>query len=142
MSDGLSVFSLFTSSFLSATLLPGSSEAVLVGLMLAGKSQPWVLVLTASIGNSLGGLTNVILGRLFPLRETGRRYEQAIRWLHRFGPATLLLSWMPVIGDLLCLVAGWLRMSWGPVVFFLCLGKVLRYIVVALATLQGMAWWH
>ncbi len=94
------------------------------------------------MGNSLGGLTNVILGRLFPLRETSRWQEKAVYWLQRFGPVALLLSWMPVIGDLLCLLAGWLRLSWWPVVFFLCLGKALRYIVVALLTLQGMAWWH
>ncbi|MEX5412098.1 YqaA family protein [Atlantibacter hermannii] len=142
MSDALSLFSLFSSSFLSATLLPGSSEAVLIALLLAGKGEPWVLVLIATIGNSLGGLTNVILGRFFPLRETSRWQEKAVHWLQRFGPAALLLSWMPVTGDLLCLLAGWLRLSWGPVVLFLCLGKALRYIVVALATLQGMAWWH
>ncbi len=142
MSDALSLFSLFSSSFLSATLLPGSSEAVLIALLLAGKSEPWVLVLIATIGNSLGGLTNVILGRFFPLRETSRWQEKAVYWLQRFGPVALLLSWMPVIGDLLCLLAGWLRLSWGPVVLFLCLGKALRYIIVALATLQGMAWWH
>ncbi|WP_313082822.1 YqaA family protein [Atlantibacter sp.] len=142
MSDALSLFSLFSSSFLSATLLPGSSEAVLIALLLAGKGEPWLMVLIATIGNSLGGLTNVILGRFFPLRETSRWQEKAVHWLQRFGPVALLLSWMPVIGDLLCLLAGWLRLSWGPVVLFLCLGKALRYIIVALATLQGMAWWH
>jgi len=142
VSDALSLFSLFSSSFLSATLLPGSSEAVLVALLLTGNSEPWLLVLIATIGNSLGGLTNVILGRFFPLRETSRWQGKAVHWLQRFGPGALLLSWMPVIGDLLCLFAGWLRLSWGPVVFFLCLGKALRYVIVALATLQGMAWWH
>lgn len=142
MSDALSLFSLLSSSFLSATLLPGSSEAVLIALLLAGKSEPWVLVLIATIGNSLGGLTNVILGRLFPLRGTSRWQEKALQWLQRFGPGALLLSWVPVIGDLLCLLAGWLRLSWGPVVLFLCLGKALRYVIVAFATLQGMAWWH
>lgn len=142
MSDALSLFSLLSSSFLSATLLPSSSEAVLIALLLAGKSEPWVLVLIATIGNSLGGLTNVILGRLFPLRGTSRWQEKALQWLQRFGPGALLLSWVPVIGDLLCLLAGWLRLSWGPVVLFLCLGKALRYVIVAFATLQGMAWWH
>jgi membrane protein YqaA with SNARE-associated domain len=48
----------------------------------------------------------------------------------------------PVIGDLLCLLAGWMRISWGPVLVFLCLGKALRYVLVAIATLQGMTWWH
>lgn len=142
MSDGLSLLSLFASSFLSATLLPGNSEAVLVALLLSGASKPWLLVLIATIGNSAGGATNVILGRLFPLRKTSRWQEKATGWLRRYGAVALLLSWMPVMGDLLCLLAGWMRIRWGPVLFFLCLGKALRYVVVAAATLQGMMWWH
>ena len=142
MSDALSLASLFASSFLSSTLLPGTSEVVLVAMLLSGVSQPWLLVLIATMGNSLGGLTNVILGRFFPLREKSRWQEKAVGWLKRYGAATLLLSWMPVIGDLLCLLAGWMRISWGPVLFFLCLGKALRYVLVAWATLQGMTWWH
>lgn len=142
MSDALSLASLFASSFLSATLLPGNSEVVLVAMLLSGVSQPWLLVLIATMGNSLGGLTNVILGRFFPLREKSRWQEKAVGWLKRYGAATLLLSWMPVIGDLLCLLAGWMRISWGPVLFFLCLGKALRYVLVAVVTMQGMTWWH
>ncbi|EKS7400866.1 YqaA family protein [Enterobacter roggenkampii] len=142
MSDALSLASLFASSFLSATLLPGNSEVVLVAMLLSGVSKPWLLVVIATMGNSLGGLTNVILGRFFPLREKSRWQEKAVGWLKRYGAATLLLSWMPVIGDLLCLLAGWMRISWGPVLFFLCLGKALRYVLVAWATLQGMTWWH
>lgn len=142
MSDALSLASLFASSFLSSTLLPGNSEVVLVAMLLSGVSQPWLLVFIATMGNSLGGLTNVILGRFFPLREKSRWQEKAVGWLKRYGAATLLLSWMPVIGDLLCLLAGWMRISWGPVLFFLCLGKALRYVLLAWVTLQGMTWWH
>ena len=142
MSELLSLASLFASSFLSATLLPGNSEVVLIAMLLSGVSQPWLLVLIATMGNSLGGLTNVILGRFFPLREKSRWQEKAVGWLKRYGAATLLLSWMPVIGDLLCLLAGWMRISWGPVLFFLCLGKALRYVLLAWVTLQGMTWWH
>ena len=122
MSDALSLASLFASSFLSATLLPGNSEVVLVAMLLSGVSQPWLLVVIATMGNSLGGLTNVILGRFFPLREKSRWQEKAVGWLKRYGAATLLLR--------------------GPVLFFLCLGKALRYVLVAWATLQGMTWWH
>ncbi|CAH3801980.1 Inner membrane protein YqaA, partial [Enterobacter cloacae] len=142
VSDALSLASLFASSLLSSTLLPGNSEVVLVAMLLSGVSQPWLLVLIATMGNSLGGLTNVILGRFFPLREKSRWQEKAVGWLKRYGAATLLLSWMPVIGDLLCLLAGWMRISWGPVLFFLCLGKALRYVLLAWVTLQGMTWWH
>ena len=142
MNEFLALGSLFASSFLSATLLPGNSEAVLVALLLSGASKPWLLVVIATMGNSLGGLTNVILGRFFPLRKTSRWQEKATGWLKRYGAVTLLLSWMPVVGDLLCLLAGWMRLSWGQVLFFLCLGKALRYIVVAAATVQGITWWH
>jgi membrane protein YqaA with SNARE-associated domain len=142
VSDALSLLSLFASSFLSATILPGNSEVVLVAMLLAKVSQPWWLVVIATMGNSLGGLTNVILGRFFPQRKASRWQERATGWLKRYGAAALLLSWMPVIGDLLCILAGWLRLSWGPVLFFLCLGKALRYVALALVTLQGMTWWH
>ena len=142
MSDALPLLSLFASSFLSATILPGNSEVVLVAMLLAKVSQPWCLVVIATMGNSLGGLTNVILGRFFPQRKASRWQERATGWLKRYGAAALLLSWMPVIGDLLCILAGWLRLSWGPVLFFLCLGKALRYVALALVTLQGMTWWH
>ena len=142
MSDALPLLSLFASSFLSATILPGNSEVVLVAMLLAKVSQPWWLVVIATMGNSLGGLTNVILGRFFPQRKASRWQERATSWLKRYGAAALLLSWMPVIGDLLCILAGWLRLSWGPVLFFLCLGKALRYVALALVTLQGMTWWH
>ncbi|SUH64915.1 inner membrane protein YqaA [Salmonella enterica subsp. enterica serovar Madelia] len=118
MSDKLSLLSLFASSFLSATLLPGNSEVVLVAMLVSGVSHPWVLVLTATMGNSLGGVTNVILGRFFPLRKTSRWQEKATGWLKRYGAATLLLSWMPVIGDLLCLLAGWMHIPWGRTIFF------------------------
>lgn len=90
MSEALSLFSLFASSFLSATLLPGNSEVVLVAMLLSGVSHPWVLVLTATMGNSLGGLTNVILGRFFPLRKTSRWQEKATGWLKRYGAVAII----------------------------------------------------
>lgn len=142
MSEWLSYGSMFASSFLSATLLPGSSEALLIGLLLAGKVSVAALVLTAAIGNILGGITNILLGRLLPLKERGRWHNTATAWLHRLGPAALLFSWLPVIGDLLCVLAGWLRFAWLPMVIYLSIGKAARYVVLAAATLQGMEWWH
>lgn len=141
MSDWLYA-SMFVSSFLSATLLPGGSEAVLVGLLLAGKASVAGLVATAALGNTLGGLTNVVIGRLLPLKQQGRWHATALVWLRRLGPAALLLSWLPLVGDLLCVLAGWLRFAWLPVVIFLAIGKTLRYVLLATATLQGMEWWH
>ncbi|UYV58299.1 YqaA family protein [Pantoea dispersa] len=142
MNEFLTYGSLFGSSFLSATLLPGSSEAVLIALLIAQKGSVYGLLLAASVGNTLGGLTNILLGRLMPATGLGRWHDTAMTWLQRWGPAALLFSWLPVVGDLLCVLAGWLRFSWLPCVLFLALGKTLRYIVIATATLQGMQWWH
>ncbi|WP_210484437.1 YqaA family protein [Pantoea ananatis] len=142
MSETLAYVSLLSSSFLSATLLPGSSEALLVALLIAKSASVYGLILVASLGNTLGGLTNIILGRLLPLKRQGRWHETAMTWLQRLGPAALLLSWLPVVGDLLCVLAGWLRIGWLPSILFLAIGKTLRYIVIATATLQGMEWWH
>ena len=142
MNEFLTYGSLFGSSFLSATLLPGSSEAVLIALLIAQKGSVYGLLLAASVGNTLGGLTNILLGRLMPATGQGRWHDTAMTWLQRWGPAALLFSWLPVVGDLLCVLAGWLRFSLLPCVLFLALGKTLRYIVIATATLQGMQWWH
>lgn len=142
MSDVLTYASMFGSSFLSATLLPGSSEALLIALLIAKKTSVYGLLLAASLGNTLGGLTNILIGRLLPLKRQGRWHNTAMTWLHRLGPAALLFSWLPVIGDLLCVLAGWLRFAWLPAMLFLAVGKTLRYIVIATATLQGMQWWH
>lgn len=142
MSDVLTYASMFGSSFLSATLLPGSSEALLIALLIAKKTSVYGLLLAASLGNTLGGLTNILIGRLLPLKRQERWHDTAMTWLHRLGPAALLFSWLPVIGDLLCVLAGWLRFAWLPAMLFLAVGKTLRYIVIATATLQGMQWWH
>ncbi|PYG46176.1 membrane protein YqaA with SNARE-associated domain [Pantoea sp. AG1095] len=142
MNEFLTYGSLFGSSFLSATLLPGSSEAVLVALLIAQKGSVYGLLLAASVGNTLGGLTNILLGRLMPPSGQGRWHDTAMTWLHRLGPAALIFSWLPVVGDLLCVLAGWLRFAWLPSVLFLAMGKTLRYIVIATATLQTMQWWH
>ena len=142
MSSTLALISLFSGSFLSATLLPGNSEILLVGLLTAGSASPLLLVVAASFGNTLGGITNIIIGRLLPKLKPQRGLDTALGWLNRFGPAALLLSWLPVVGDVLCVLAGWLRMPWGPVVFFLLVGKTVRYVVLTAITLQGLSWWN
>ena len=87
MSDVLTYASMFGSSFLSATLLPGSSEALLIALLIAKKTSVYGLLLAASLGNTLGGLTNILIGRLLPLKRQGRWHDTAMTWLHRLGPA-------------------------------------------------------
>jgi membrane protein YqaA with SNARE-associated domain len=142
VSSTLAAASLFGSSFLSATLLPGNSEILLLTLLTVSSAPAMMLVLSATAGNTLGGLTNVVIGRLLPELKPQRGMSTALGWLQRFGPVVLLLSWLPIVGDLMCVLAGWLRMSWGLVIFFLCLGKALRYIALTIITLQGIAWWQ
>ncbi|WP_105900901.1 YqaA family protein [Vibrio gangliei] len=124
---------LFFSGFLSATLLPGSSELSLyAALGLPAISVFWVIVV-ATLGNTLGGMTNYWLGQLLPnrtLRE--KRGQQLERWIGRYGYWALLMSWMPVIGDPLCLAAGWLRMNPWVCTFMIMLGKGLRYLFLAM----------
>ncbi|PWC12627.1 YqaA family protein [Brenneria corticis] len=141
MSEFWAVFSLFWSSLLSATLLPGSSEVLLVTLLVSDSARPVLLIIVATAGNTLGGLTNIFIGRLLPRPKPQVGYMMALRWLQRYGPPALLFSWVPVAGDLLCVLAGWLRMPWMSSAIFICIGKALRYIVLTGITLQGMAWW-
>jgi membrane protein YqaA with SNARE-associated domain len=106
---------LFVSAFVSSTLLPGSSEGVLVAAALSGFA-PWNLLWVATLGNTLGGLTNWWIGWWIATRYPARRLvspeqEKALARVRRFGWPVLLLSWLPVIGDPLCLAAGWLRIN-------------------------------
>ncbi|MEH0875595.1 YqaA family protein [Pectobacterium cacticida] len=142
MNEFWAVFSLFWSSLLSATLLPGSSsEILLVALLLSGDVEPYGLIAVATVGNTLGGLTNIVIGRLLPQPKQQAGYAVATSWLQRYGCTALLFSWVPIVGDLLCMLAGWLRMPWVRSAVFISIGKGLRYIVLAGITLQGIAWW-
>lgn len=121
---------LFASSFLAATLLPGGSEAVLFGLL---KLQPhlfWPALGLAALGNTLGGMTSYALGRLLPKTPQGR----GIQWVERHGSPALLLAWAPLVGDALCVAAGWLRVNPWQAALFMGIGKLARYWVVAQAT--------
>ncbi|WP_192459237.1 YqaA family protein [Musicola keenii] len=141
MNELWAIMSLFGSSFLSATLLPGSSEIVLVSLLLVSKVNPLLLIAVATVGNTLGGATNLIVGRWLPEPARQKGTTTAQRWLHRYGTVALLFSWVPVVGDVLCVMAGWLRLSWRSAVIWIFIGKALRYLVLAGVTVQGMAWW-
>ena len=131
---------LFLSAFLSASLLPGSSEAVLVGFLAANQGLPAVLMLVATVGNVAGAVVNWGLGRFFehykdrswfPIKAPAMARAQG--WFARWGLWSLLLSWVPVIGDPLTLVAGILRVPFGRFVVLVTIGKVLRYGLVVLA---------
>jgi membrane protein YqaA with SNARE-associated domain len=130
-------FSLFSAAFLSATVLPGSSEIVLVMLTLQRPDDWPTLFLAATIGNTLGSLTNWILGRWFS-GLSGRRWfpasqqqlDKASSWFGKYGTWSLLLAWLPIIGDALTIVAGILRVDLWIFIALVGSGKALRYAVV------------
>lgn len=140
---GLSAYpALFLSAFGAATLLPLQSEAVLVALLLAGQHSLWALLLVATLGNVLGSWVNWLLGRSiehyrerrwFPVSPA--RLQQAQDWYARYGRWSLLLSWMPVIGDPLTLVAGVMRERLWVFLAIVTLAKASRYAVLAALTL-------
>jgi membrane protein YqaA with SNARE-associated domain len=133
---------LFTVSLLASTLLPLGSEWLLA-LMLTQGYQPIVAVAVATLGNTLGACTTWLVGRYGGgwlltrlLTISDRQRQRAEAWYRRYGAASLLFSWLPVVGDPLCLVGGVLRIN--PLLFLLLVatGKLARYSVVAWLTLQ------
>ncbi len=127
MNDPAGLGALFASSFLAATLLPGGSELVFAGMLMSGAATLWPALLIATLGNTLGGLSSYLLGRLVPEKKVGGR---ALAWVRRHGAAILLLSWVPLIGDALCVAAGWVRVNVWWAALFIAAGKFARYYVI------------
>lgn len=135
-------FGLFLAAFGAATLLPLQSEAVLVGLLAYGEHPPWALIAVATVGNVLGSVVNWLFGRYIE-RWRGKRWfpvsdeqlQRAQRGYHRYGRWSLLLSWMPIIGDPLTVVAGIMREPLRSFVPIVLLAKLTRYLVLAVLTL-------
>lgn len=123
---------LFLSGFLSATLLPGGSEAGLLATLGLNQYSTFIVISVATIGNTLGGLTNYWLGLWLPNRTQDEKHgHKALQWLEKYGYWGLFFSWLPIIGDPLCLAAGWLRMSFLPVLWLVLIGKAFRYSLLA-----------
>lgn len=142
MTPMLAYGTLFLSAFLSATLLPGSSEALLATYIGAEQGKIWILLMMAVTGNVLGSIVNWIIGRLlshyvgrkwFPVSV--RRYAQATNWFNKYGKWSLLFAWVPVIGDPLTIVAGGLRVPIGIFIILVTVGKLVRYLLVWQAAL-------
>jgi len=133
ITESFSLWSLFFSAFLSSTLLPGSSEALLVAF-LNQEFNPVSLLVVATIGNTLGGITSWLLGywliKKYPNSIPKKLNPESIERLRRWGWPVLLLSWVPVIGDPLCLAAGWLRLNFYWSVLAIALGKLIRYSAI------------
>ncbi len=135
-------FGLFLAAFAAATLLPAQSESVLVGLLLSESFSPGMLLGVATFGNVLGSLANWLIGRYierlrgkrwFPVSE--KQLDKAQRAYHRYGRWSLLLSWVPIIGDPLTVVAGTLREPLWSFLLLVTLAKGGRYLLLAGITL-------
>jgi membrane protein YqaA with SNARE-associated domain len=155
---------IFIVSMVSATLLPLGSEPAVFAFVKLAPDMFWPAVLIATVGNTAGGAISYSMGRaahrglerwrqthprhsyetttakavpLPPRRAISDRWHRhAGQWLHRLGPPALLLSWLPAIGDPLCAVAGWLRLSFWPCLLYMAIGKLLRYVVMT----AGLLW--
>lgn len=142
-------------AFSAATLLPGGSEAVFVALLAAGTASPWALFIVAAVANTAGGMTSWWIGSQI---ARGADTERGHAWMRRFrlppeslaratrlftrwGWATLLLCWMPVIGDPVTLVAGMARYPALPTALITGLARTLRYAAVWAAAAGIVAWW-
>ena len=130
-----SLWTLFGSSFLAATLLPGGSEAVLFAVLRIHPELFWPALAAATLGNTLGGMSSYLIGRLIPQRRELKRLE-AVR---QFGAPILLFSWVPILGDSLCVAAGWLRFNPWISSAFMAAGKFARYAVIAYVAVPAAA---
>ena len=132
---------LFLAAFSAATLLPAQSEALVVGLLLADYA-PWLVLAVASVGNVLGSVVNWFLGRGIERLRTRRWFPvspatlaRAENWYRHYGKWSLLLAWVPIIGDPLTVVAGVLRESFWVFLLLVSVAKIGRYLVLASAAL-------
>ncbi|MDH2918734.1 MAG: DedA family protein [Sideroxydans sp.] len=128
MTESSSLIALFLSSLLGATLLPGGSEIVLFALLKSYPDALYLALLLATLGNTIGGMISFGMGRMLPPNKSLKHIEK----VQRYGTPVLLLAWTPLLGDALCLAAGWLRLSWWQAALFMALGKFARYWVIAL----------
>jgi len=130
----------FVVAFVSATLLPLGSEPAVFGLIKLNPHLFWPAILVATAGNTLGGVVTWWMGlgahRAVDRWRDSPTHLRALDWLRRIGPRACFLSFLPVIGDPLCAVAGWLKMPLLPCTAWMAAGKFARYVVMTVALLQ------
>lgn len=122
------LLTLFATSFAAATLVPLPSEAALFAYVHVYPDRAALAVAVATLGNTAGGMTSYGIGRLVPQKKVDLK---AIDLLKRHGAPLTLLAWLPLVGDALCVAAGWLRMHWAAVLGFMAAGRLARYAIVA-----------
>ncbi len=132
----MSLWGLFASAFISSTLAPGGSEAVLAYMVSSGQFQTEKIICIATVGNTLGALTTWFLGWLTAKKfsvETllEKKQQKSIAAVRKWGLWALFFSWLPVIGDGLCFAGGWLKLAFWPACLAILIGKAARYSFVA-----------
>ena len=127
-----SLASLLAASFLASTLVPISSEAALFAVLKLHADLAWPAIVVATLGNTLGGVTTYLIGRYFGSKKPLTQLER----IRCYGSPLLALAWLPLVGDALCLAAGWARLDWVAVALWSAAGRFARYLVVA----QGALW--
>ena len=127
-SSDLSLWGLFISSLLSATLLPGGSELVLVGVLKLHPELFWPALAVGTLGNTLGGMITFGMGYLLPQTRQLKYIEK----MRHYGTPALLLAWTPILGDAPCLTAGWLKLNLWYAALFMAAGKFIRYYLIAI----------
>lgn len=131
---------IFVIAFMSATLLPMGSEPAVFGLVKLNPELFWPAILVATAGNTLGGMFSWWMGwgthKAVDRWKRSSTDRQALKWLEQLGPKACLLSWLPVVGDPICAVAGWLKMPFWPCTVYMAIGKLARYLVMT----AGLLW--
>ena len=122
---------LLAASFAAATLIPLPSEAALFAYLRLHPDDAVLAVTVATLGNTAGGMTSYLVGRLIPERTQSRLDPRAVQSVRRYGAPVTMLAWLPIVGDALCVAAGWLRMNWLLILLFMAAGRLARYLVVA-----------
>ena len=132
----------FLVAVVSASLLPLGSEPAVFGLIQLNPELFWPAILVATAGNTLGGAISWWMGlgahKAVDRVRGGQTQVRALAWLKRFGARACLLSWLPVVGDPLCAVAGWLKLPFWPCVFYMAIGKFFRYLFMTCTLLMLM----
>ena len=119
--------SLFIATFLAATVVPLSSEATLFAVLRLHQDLFWPAIGVATLGNTLGGLSSYLIGRLIAKKKPLTQVDR----VGRFGAPILLFAWLPLVGDALCVAAGWLKLNWAAVAAWQAAGRFARYWLVA-----------
>lgn len=138
---------LFVASLLAATLIPLGSEPLLLGLIALNPELLWPALIVATVGNTLGGVVGWWMGlgaerwmAQYLHQDKVTHHMRALRWLERVGPVACLGAWLPIIGDPLCMVAGYLRLPLLPCTVYMAIGKAIRYGVLVFGWQWLMAW--